>query len=179
MSHFWGVHLIGVFFWFLIFGGSIFWFLGVHLGGPRGGGTPKLCPNILGVPPPRGPFLGGPFGGFDFWGVHLGGPRGGGTPKLCPNICLLNICLWRLSPRLESKPCSAQPACDANHVTSRRCWCLQEGCLEHALIGGVTFAFFSLSELRRRKLFWVLFRFWNKQQQQATTATYFSSTSTF
>ena len=58
--------------------------------------------------------------------------------------------LSRLSPRLESKPYSVQPACDANHVTSRRCWRLQEGCLEH---GGVPFAFFSLSELRRRKLF--------------------------
>ena len=65
--------------------------------------------------------------------------------------------MWRLSPHLESKPCSAQPACDTNHVTSRRCWRLQEGYLEHALISGVTFAFFSLSELRRRKLFWALF----------------------
>ena len=89
------------------------------------------------------------------------------------------VVMWRLSPHLESKPCSAQPACDADHVTSRRCWRLQEGCLEHVLIGGVTFAFFSLSELRRRKLFWVLFWIWNKQQQQATTAKYFSSTSTF
>ena len=57
-----------------------------------------------------------------------------------------------ISPRIEALFC-AQPACDANHVTSRRCWRLQEGCLEHALIGGVTFAFFSLSEFRRRKLF--------------------------
>ena len=106
-------------------------------------------------------------------------PSERGALALCHMVKPALVIVWRLSPRLESKPCSVQPACDANHVTSRRCWCLQEGCLEHALIGGVTFAFFSLSELRRRKLFWVLFWFWNKQEQQATTATYFSSTSTF
>ena len=49
----------------------------------------------------------------------------------------LGLNVLRLSPHLESKPFSAQPACDANYVTSRRCWRLQEGCLKH---GGVIFA---------------------------------------
>ena len=59
-------------------------------------------------------------------------------------------------------------------MTLRRSWRLQEGCLEYALIGGVIFAFFSLSELRRRK---TIFSSLLDLGQQATTATYFSSTS--
>ena len=52
-------------------------------------------------------------------------------------------------------------------MTSRRCWRLREGCLEHALIGGVTFAFFSLSELRRKKNILSSLLDWdNKHQQQ-------------
>ena len=65
-----------------------------------------------------------------------------------------------------SKPCFAQPACDANHAASRRCWRLQEGCLERALICDVTVAFFSLSELRYRKLFRALFWICDSKHQQ-------------
>ena len=55
-------------------------------------------------------------------------------------------------------------------MTLRCCWRLQEGCLEHALFGGVTFAFSSLSELRCRKLF-LSSRL--DSGQQATTTTFF------
>ena len=68
------------------------------------------------------------------------------------SLCIL-MGLRRLSSHLEWKPFSAQSACDANHVTLRRCWRLQEGCEVHAPTSGVIFAFFSLSELRLRQLF--------------------------
>ena len=71
---------------------------------------------------------------------------------------------------LESKPCFAQPACDANYVTSRRCWRLQEGCLEHALIGGVTFFFFLTVRTQTQK---TILSSLLDLGQQASTATFF------
>ena len=68
----------------LAFGGS-------HLGGPRGGGTPKLCQNIclsnIYWYKKKTGTLAWAVQKFDF----LGGFPGGGTPKPCLNISLLNI----------------------------------------------------------------------------------------
>ena len=56
--------------------------LGVHLGGPLGGGTPKLCQNICLLNNcwyhKQTGTLSWAIQKIDIVGVHLGSPRGGG-----------------------------------------------------------------------------------------------------
>ena len=63
-------------------------------------------------------------------------------------------------PHLESKPCSAQSACDANHAIPRCCWRLQEGLLRACADSERDIAFFSLTDSDGANDF--EFSFWNR-----------------